>query len=271
MLSPSLSPQVFLILSRLVEEKTGMHYGEAWKDLFAAKVGPRAIDSGFDSLLDYYYFLRYDDGAGPELDRLIDALVVSETYFFREPRGLEVLVSDQLAPAIERGEQPRVWCAACSTGEEPLTLAMMLADRGLAGRCEIVATDLSSRAIERARGGEYSARSLRALPPSARRWISTAGERVEVDRSIRDAVTWRRLNLTDGAAVAALGTFDLVACRNVLIYFSDETTRRVAEGLARALRPGGALLVGASESLLRFGTLLSCEERGGAFLYRRPP
>ena len=92
-----------------------------------------------------------------------------------------------------------------------------------------------------------------------------------IARAITDAVTYRQLNLLDQTSVTTLGSFDLILCRNVLIYFSDETVHRVVTALCRALAPRGRLVVGASESLLRFGTLLHCEERGGAFFYARDP
>jgi chemotaxis protein methyltransferase CheR len=101
--------------------------------------------------------------------------------------------------------------------------------------------------------------------------IASPKQSVRVDRDLVDAIDWRRVNLLDAEAVSALGRFDAVLCRNVLIYFSDVVTAKVAESLAGALAEGGALLVGASESLLRFATDLDCEEHHGVFVYRRRP
>src|ERR1700759_1617009 len=126
-----LSPQVFAILSALIEERTGLHYDVADTELLAERISPRALERNFESLLDYYYFLRYDPAAESELACLVEALVVNETYFFRVVA--EVLVPELLA----RGIQPRIWCAASSTGEEPLTLAMLLDERGLLERVKI--------------------------------------------------------------------------------------------------------------------------------------
>ena len=107
------------------------------------------------------------------------------------------------------------------------------------------------------------------------RWItrdqSADGTVGRVARPIADAVMYRQMNLLDKDAVATLGTFDLILCRNVLIYFRDDTVHRVVSSLCRALAPHGRITVGASESLLRFGTLLHCEERGGAFFYTKDP
>jgi chemotaxis protein methyltransferase CheR len=266
-----LSPQVFAILATFIEERLGMHFDPDDAPVLADKLAPRAAELGLDSLLDYYYFLKYDAAGAREVDALVEALVVGETYFFREAAQLEVLCDEILEPLVHRdGPAPRVWCAASASGEEPLTLAMMLDARGLLGGVELVATDLSLRALERARAGDYGKRSLRSLPPGViGRWIDFDGDRARVTPRLREAVRWERLNLVDRAAIARLGAFDAILCRNVLIYFRDETIRRVAESLRAALRPGGHLLIGASESLLRFGTPLECYERGGAFFYRR--
>lgn len=270
---PSLpmSPQVFAILASLIEQRAGLHYSPEDRELLADKVSDRALEAGFDSLLDYYYFLRYDPAGAEALDVLVDSLLVHETYFFREAQPLLVLVEDVLVPLARQGRGPRIWCAACSTGEEPLTLAMMLADRGALSGAEIVASDLSARALERARSGDHNLRSLRALPPGVEgRWLERGVEgRARVKPELVEAVQWKRVNLVDEAAVARLGAFDAILCRNVLIYFQDDTARRVVESLAGVLRPSGQLLVGTSESLMRFGTALSCEERRGVFFYTK--
>jgi chemotaxis protein methyltransferase CheR len=266
-----MSPQVFTILSGLVGEHLGLHFEPANAGIFAEKVGARAVEAGFESLLDYYYFLRYDPGGADELAALIDTLVVGETYFFRELGPVQTVVSQVIAPLAASGRRPRVWCAACATGEEPLTLAMLLAARGLLDQVEIVASDISSAALERARSGVHSRRALRQeMPGFADRWMRETERGLEVHARLREAISWRRINLIDDAAVTALGTFDVVLCRNVLIYFNDETVRVVIDRLTGRLQPGGVLLIGVSESLLRFGGPLICEEREGTFLYRRP-
>jgi len=266
-----LSPQVFSILSSLVAEHAGLTFDAAHMPVFAEKVAARAAEQGFESLLDYYYFLRYDRGGADEMAALIETLVVGETYFFRELPPLEAVVTHTLAPAVASGRRPRVWCAACATGEEPLTLAILLASRAMLDGVEIVASDINGASLERARTGRHSRRALRQdMPPFAERWMRQTPAGLEVNQRLRDAISWRRVNLIDDAAVSALGTFDVVICRNVLIYFSDEIARRVIDRLTARLEPGGILVVGVSESLLRFGGALVCEEKDGTFLYRRP-
>lgn len=265
-----LSPTVFSILADLIEKRAGLHYEVADLELLADKVSARALEAGFESLLDYYYFLKHDPRGGAGLDALIDSLVVHETYFFRDTSALEIL-ADEVAREVRQGKRLRIWCAACSTGEEPLTLAMMLRERGVLGDVSLLASDISQRALDRAQRGDHNLRSLRALPLGIEgRYLSVVDGRPRVDQDLISKVEWRRINLVDAQAVSALGLFDAILCRNVLIYFNDQRVRRVVDSLTRALVPGGSLLVGTSESLLRFGTTLVCEERRGAFFYSKP-
>lgn len=266
-----LSPQVFAITAHLIEERTGLRYGPANFDVLAERLSYRATELGLESLLDYYYYLRYDPKGPGELAKLIETLVVQETYFFRELEPVRVLV-DSVIPEMLRDRSPlRIWCAACATGEEAYTLGIFLAEAGLLPHVDLVASDISESGLATARAGTYAGRALRVASEHAQRrhLIELPGGRVRVPEHLRHAITWKHVNLTDREAVAALGVFDIILCRNVLIYFSDDTVCRVAKNLGDVLRPRGWLLVGASESLLRFGTLFSCEERAGAFFYRK--
>ncbi|HVZ87463.1 MAG TPA: protein-glutamate O-methyltransferase CheR [Polyangia bacterium] len=266
-----LSPQVFAILSGLIAEHAGLHFDAGHLGVFADKVGTRAVEAGFESLLDYYYFLRYDPRGPEELDALIESLVINETYLFRELLPLETMVSGLLVPMVRAGRRPRIWCAACSTGEEPHTVAMLLAERGILDKVDLVASDISANALERARSGRLARRSIRQeLPSFAQRWVSATEQGTKIHPRLTEAIEWRRINLMDGAAVAALGSFDVILCRNVLIYFADATTRKLLDRLRQSLKPGGTLFVGVSESLLRFGGQLVCEELNGVFLYKKP-
>jgi len=271
MTAPHLSPTVVAILSMLIEERAGLHYSPEDQGLLMDRVWTRAQDAGFESLLDYYYFLRYDDAGGTELEKLLDTLVVNETFFFRELDPLRVLVSEMLEPAVARGARTRVWSAACATGEEPLTLAMLLAEKKLLDRVDILASDISHRALERARAGQFPRRAIRDFPETAltSRFLRETAQGFTVDPELVKAVKWRRLNLCVPADVAQMPVCDVILCRNVLIYFSDDTVVKVLGALAGKLKDDGALFVGVSESLLRFGTGLDCEERNGVFFYRK--
>ncbi len=265
------SPALIAIFSNLLEEAAGMHYGQSDREIFESKLVAHAEDAGFENLLDYYYRLRYDDPSGVELRQLVEALVVHETYFFRELPPLVQLIDGHLAEVVRRRGRARIWSAACATGEEPLTVAMLLDQRGLLDRVEVVATDVSTRAITRAQSGRFGRRSVRdGHPPElARRYLDVGDLGVSIDRRLLGAVQFRTANLITDAAIEAAGTFDAILCRNVLFYFRDDQAIRVVDRLGRALTADGLLLVGVSESLLRFGTALRCEERAGCFFYRK--
>jgi chemotaxis protein methyltransferase CheR len=205
------------------------------------------------------------------MEKLVDALVVNETFFFRELEPLKLLVNHFIEPSIKAGRRPRIWSAACATGEEPLTLAMLLADRGLLSSVELIASDISQKVLDKARAGTFSRRALRdvVVPGLARKYLREEPDAIRVDPALVKAIDWRRINLCQPAEVQALGTMDVVLCRNVLIYFRDETVIRVLDVLAQALKPQGALFVGVSESLMRFGTQFECEERESVFFYRK--
>jgi chemotaxis protein methyltransferase CheR len=274
-----LSPQVFSLLSSLIEERVGMHHAPDDISVFSEKVAARLGATGFDNPLDYYYFLRYDPAGDQELVALVDTLVIGETYLFREVEALIAAVKHVIHPSVELRGRARVWSAGCSTGEEPFTLAMLLADRKMLDRVDIVATDVSSRAIARATTGVLTQRSLRALSWSPRplsaclqslaeQWLRLRPDgTAEVSQQIVRAIQFRRESVLHPSSYPLLFDLDLILCRNVLIYFRDDLVRRVVANLTTRLRNGGALLVGASESLLRFGTVLRCEEHGGAFFY----
>jgi len=277
-----LARPLFLLFAALVEARAGLHYESADRPLFADKLAGRLEETDFENALDYYYFLRYDPNGNRELDALVDALVVNETYLFREVDALTAAVDHVVRPAVEARGRARIWSAGCATGDEPFTLAMMLADRALLEHVDLVATDISSRAIAKARSGRVSTRGVRSLLPVATpppppwaariasRFLSLDERGATIDPAIVGAVQFRRESLLGPAAEAPVGPeipFDLILCRNVLIYFRDAVVLQVVDRLARRLRPGGKLVVGASESLLRFGTLLRCEERAGAFFY----
>lgn len=279
--SPTLSPQLFALFTAFIEDHVGLSYSPSDRSLFSDKLWTRITEAGFERPLDYYYFLRYDPAGSAELAALVDVLVVGETYLFRERDALRSVVDNVIRPAVEARGRARVWCAGCSTGEEPFSLAMLLADANLADKVDLTATDLSGRSLARARTGVVPARSLRIFnldtatpaPEWAKRlvdrWV-TPTERGGgvVAPEIRSLIRFEQDNLVAPQS-SALDDLDLILCRNVLIYFRDDLVRRIISLFTERLRVGGRLLIGASESLLRFGTALRCEERSGVFLYAK--
>ncbi|MBL8950898.1 MAG: protein-glutamate O-methyltransferase CheR [Myxococcaceae bacterium] len=269
--TPAPQSRVLTLLSALVEEHCGLKLDTSEGSAFGDRVWARAVEAGYESLLDYYYFLRYDAAAPGELKRLIDELVINETYFFRELEPLRVAVDQLLAARVAENGRARIWSAACSTGEEPTTVAMLVAQAGLTDTVDIIASDVSERALARARKGDWSRRALREVPSPAlaSRWLQEDEQgRPRLRSELLSTIDFRRVNLTKPDEVAAVGPCDVILCRNVLIYFSDETAAKVVANLTGNLAPRGALFVGVSESLLRLGTGLECEELDRCFFYR---
>ena len=256
----------------LVHERTGLHYDDTRIDSMAERLAPLVTARGFGSYLDYYYLLKYDDQAAGEWDRVLDALSVPETYFWREPDQLQAIVGVVVPELAARLHRPiRIWCVPCATGEEPLTLAMMLEQAGWfdRARIELRASDGSPAMLDAARRGRYRERAFRTLPAPLRdRYFTRDGDRWRVSEALQARVhSWTRVNLMDQSEVAPLAAADIIFCRNVFIYFSESAIRRVAETFADRMSTPGYLCVGAAESLLRITERFDLERIGEAFVY----
>jgi chemotaxis protein methyltransferase CheR len=269
--APGLSDSLFVLLRDLIHERAGMFYDEGSRDLLAGRLWSRMLDLGFDSFLDYYYLLKYDESAG-EWPYLMNALTVRETFFWREIDHVRALV-DVLVPQ-HASQQPgvplRIWSAACATGEEPLTIAIALCEAGWFDRMpiELYASDISPQAIEQARRGVYPERSFRAIPAALRaKYFAPEGGGWRVAPGIHARVHWSAANLMDPSAVAQLATASVVFCRNVFIYFSEAAIRKTVRLFFERMPAPGYLFVGVSEPLLRLTTGFDLREIGGAFVY----
>ena len=260
------------LIQRLINERTGMFFDNGKRDLLIDKLSPLVIERGFSSYLDYYYMLKYDTGADLEWQNVMNALSVQETYFWREIDQVRTLVQTLVPEWHERRTSPtlRIWSAACATGEEPLTIAIALNEAGWFKRAsiEILATDASSKAIERAREGVYKERAFRNLPLNLReRYFQKDGSAWRVRSDIHRRIKWAIANLIEEDQIAPFASADFIFCRNVFIYFSENAIRRAVRSFAKFIRPPGYLFVGAAESLIRVTTDFNLNEIGDAFVY----
>jgi chemotaxis protein methyltransferase CheR len=266
------------LLRDLIHERTGLFFDNGKGDLLTDKLSPLVIERGFTSLLDYYYLLKYDETAQDEWLNVMNALSVPETYFWREMDQIRAFV-EWVVPrwfAARDAGPLKVWSAACATGEEPLTIALALKEAGWLGRVpiEIYASDASTSAIERARRGIYRERSFRNLPAELRAKYFTqvgATQTWRIDDRMHAAIKWSVANLMKEAEIASLATANVIFCRNVFIYFSDQTISRTVRSFAAHIRPPGYLFVAASESLLRLSADFDLQEIGDAFVYVKRP
>lgn len=266
-----LQPAALTLLRDLIHERFGVFFEPNRLDILADRLAPLIADRAFVSYLDYFYFLKYDN-PHDEWDRVADAISVPETYFWREMDQLRAIV-DELVPSLVRdGRVPvRIWSVPCASGEEPLTLAMLLDANGWFARAaiELHAADASPAALARARAGRYRERSVRQIPTEFReRYFAAEGEQWRIRADIHARVqSWRVMNLRDRHDAALVATADIVLCRNLFIYFSPQAIREVVEVLADGMPLPGYLCVGASESLLRVTRRFDLQEIRGAFVY----
>lgn len=238
----------FEVIGRLLYATSGIALNESKRELVHSRLTKRIRQLGGGSIRDYVHWVSSDEGR-VELTEMVDLLTTNKTSFFRELPHFEVLRE------VIRGRPPssppmKVWSAGCSSGEEPYTIAMLLAAHGEgtnAGR--ILATDLSRRMLEKARSGIYGEEQVRSVQPEYRRRYLVEREpgRFEVSPTLRNMIRFAQLNLMDHWPMR--GPFDVIFCRNVMIYFDPPTRERLVNRMAHLLLPGGYLLVGHSESL----------------------
>lgn len=263
------------LLRDLIHERAGLFYDNGRSDMLAERLAPLVIDRGLRSFLDFYYLLKYDDASAPEWRKVMDALAVQETYFWREIDQIRALAC-RVMPDLARAAGPgpvRIWSAPCASGEEPLSIAIALAEAGWfdRARIEIYASDGSMSAIARARTGQYRERAFRALPADLReKYFVTDGDHSTPVPALSARISsWSVVNLMDRAAIAPFARSHAVFCRNAFIYFSQQSIRHVVDGLADIMLAPGYLFIGASESLLSLTHRFTLEEIDGAFVYRR--
>jgi chemotaxis protein methyltransferase CheR len=266
------------LLRDLVHDRLGVSYDDGRLDSLADRIAPLVTARRLDSFLDYFYYLKYDESSAAEWCRVADALSVPETYFFREVDQIKAAINVVIPQLVARYHDAplRIWSVPCASGEEPLTIAMLLDEGGWFNRARIqlCAGDASPAAIERAREGRYRQRSFRSLPACYReRYFVKDGDAWRVTPALHRRVeVWRTVNLMVDRDVQQLAMSPLIFCRNVFIYFSPHSIRRVVDRLADQMPTPGYLCVAAAESLLRLTNRFELEEIGGAFIYvKRTP
>ena len=248
-----LSPKMFARFCDLVYAKSGILLGPQKEALVAARMGKRIRVLGLSSYEAYYQVVESDDDDG-ELVEMLNAISTNVTHFFREEHHFERL-GQLLREWRNAGQKSfRIWSAASSTGEEPYSIAMTarvaLSDPH---ECKILATDLSTRVLETARRGCYERRNMEKVPEAyIRRFFVQSRDDPErpyaVAEDVKRMVAYARINLAK-PPFPMKGPFDVVFCRNVMIYFDNEVRRALLSEIGRLLRPGGYLMVGHAESL----------------------
>ncbi|MEE8410592.1 MAG: CheR family methyltransferase [Myxococcota bacterium] len=266
----------FRLIRDLICDFCGIFFPDSMKFLVERRLQPRLPVFGFTNFRDYYRLIKFGREREQEFDEIVERVTTNETYFFRESRQLLAFTHEILPLVIaNRGIEARIriWSAGCSTGEEPYTIAMLLAEAPAArGRqFDIFGNDISRKVLRTAREALYTAASFRTTEDRHReRYFVQDGRTYRLRDSIRNRVTFGHLNLMDGDGLAMLGRLDVIFCRNVMIYFDAASRKRLVDTFHKKLRPGGILLLGHSESLINESTAFELLPLEHDIVYRKP-
>jgi chemotaxis protein methyltransferase CheR len=277
------APEDFQRLCEFLYRRTGMVFTEAKRYYVERRVAERMTATGSQTFASYFARLRLDQAR--EVEQLVNAFTVNETYFYRESHQLKCLTADLLptgSPANDRlAGRPlatntiRIWSLPCSTGEEPYSIAIWLLENWPpvdTFDIEIIGSDIDTSVLDAARAGVFGKRALMHLPPEliSKYFVAEEGERWRIADELRQSVRFAPVNLIDAAGTAAFGRFDVIFCRNVLIYFDEASRRLAAENLFESLLPGGFLCLGHTESMSRISPLFDVRRFSDAIVYQRP-
>lgn len=273
-----ISEEEFRLLRDFIHEKLGIYFDEGHKASLRSRLSGRLNRLDLLSFEDYYHYLRFGPQRDEELQHMITHITNNETYFFREQAQLQVF-SDHVLKQLKDGKSRtgskslRVLSAGCSTGEEAMTLAMIVYDSGQffwGWDVQIVGMDVDGAALEKARRGVYFHNSFRSVNPAlVERHFVRQGSGLELKPAVRKLVRFVPGNITEPTSYEGLAPLDAILCRNVLIYFSEAMIRRVVGLFHDVLAPGGFLLLGHAESLSRITDAYTPIRFPGAMIYRK--
>lgn len=244
----------FKALRDFIYDKSGIFIPDTKKYFIESRLSKRIEEKKVATFEDYLNLLRYDS-SGSELNALFDRITTNETFFFREVKQLEVFVNT-LAPKIidsKNNSNIKVWSAACSTGEEPYTLLMMLLENPKTKnlRTDIVGSDLSDSVLLKAKTAVYGQYAMRNVPEHYRKkyFVLNGRNEYSLEPTVKQKVKFRQINLLDSKKMGMMKDCDTIFCRNVLIYFDKGAKIKVVNSLYDCLKPGGYLIIGMAESL----------------------
>jgi chemotaxis protein methyltransferase CheR len=265
MRTPTAEAMAFDYIISLIYERTRIRLHDGKEQLIRSRLGKRMRQRGLESLEDYCHYLQ-SEADEVEFTHVVDALTTNFTHFLRQPDHFDFMVETAL-PAVlpESRREFQVWSAGSATGEEPYSIAFYLAERfpqSLGWDWHILATDISTKALARARAGVYPMERAQTVP---REWLKRYCQRgtgdfegqFRIKPDLSKRVEFRPLNLLGPLSFPA--PFDLIFCRNVMIYFDRPTQEQLVTELARHLVPGGYLLIGRAESLTGLDVPFKCE------------
>ncbi len=252
-----MTTEQFNRMSKIIYDRSGIHFPETKKYIIESRLSHRVLELEMEDFDQYISYLTMGPYQMEEFQEMFNRITINETSFFRNEAQLAVF-EDQILPELlearSKTKRLRIWSAACSTGEEPFTLAMLL-HRTLGvrlsdWRIEILGTDISEKALSVAQEGIYTSYAVRTTPSLMKdRYFKQDGRNFVLDDTIRSMVNFEKHNLKDRMAARRHGIWDIIFCRNVLIYFDDDMKRDVISMFAKQLAPDGTLFIGHSERI----------------------
>ena len=272
---PDITTEDLLKFKEFFYRRTGISFESSKRYFVDKRLIERIEITRTGTFRGYFTLLRFQ-ASGEELQQLTNLMTVNETYFLREEYQFRCLV-DSILPEIVRhrrgSDAIRVWCIPSSSGEEPYSIAMYLLEHWSGIRewdVEIISSDIDTGILRRARAGRYSARSVQNVPA---RWMEKyfrpVSDEYQLSDDIRDAVEFTRVNLAEPSDTLTYRNFDVVFCRNLLIYFDDISRQTAAETFYEALNPGGFICLGHSESMSRISSLFKVRKFPEAIVYQK--
>jgi chemotaxis protein methyltransferase CheR len=256
--------------------KTGIQFDPSKRYFVDKRLLERIEATKSGSFRSYFTMLRFE-ASGEELQHLTNLMTVNETYFFREEYQFQCLVRSILPDIIgrhARGDPLRIWAIPSSSGEEPYSIALYLLEYWLGIKdwdVQIVSSDIDTKILAQAREGLYSERSVQHLPPLLlRKYFQRSTGGYQICDDLRQAVEFTRVNLSERADTRSYRAFDVIFCRNLLIYFDDASRKGAAETFYDALKPGGYVCLGHSESMSRISSLFKVHKFPEAIVYQKP-
>jgi len=275
MATKAITQEDFLKFREFFYRKTGIQFEDSKRYFVDKRLIERieATDSG--NFRNYFITLRFET-SGEEIQTLTNLMTVNETYFFREEYQFKCLVTSILPEITMRKKSHgpiRIWSVPSSSGEEPYSIAMYLLEYwpGISQwDVEIISSDIDTKIIAQARCGFYSPRSVQNLPNNLlAKYFRQSGDGYQMTEDLREAVEFTKVNLMKPADVRGYRGFDVIFCRNLLIYFDDLSRRQAADTFFDALNPGGFLCLGHSESMSRISSLYQVRKFADAVVYQK--
>ena len=273
----SITDEDFQKFREFFYRKTGILFEETKRYFVDKRLIERMQATRMPTFRSYFTLLRFQ-ASGEELQTLTNAMTVNETYFFREDYQFKCLVNSLLPEIVGRkkqGDTLRIWSIPSSSGEEPYSIALYLMEfwSGIAQwDVELIASDIDTEILRRARLGKFSERSVQHLPQRLlqRHFRRMSDGEYQISDDLRQSVEFTRVNLSDPAETRPYRGFDVIFCRNLLIYFDDLSRREAAEVFYDALNPGGFICLGHSESMSRITSLFRVRKFPDAIVYQKP-